>query len=396
MIRLNNLGTFDNLDAVWEAFPEGGVEGDYVVVEGHEIAWNKYTRNWGSGTTESSPSRKTHRVNGSLIVGGDVVITGRFKVYGDVELSEKGLFLTSEDLINAIPNPEVGDWAAVGSDFPAELWVCRECGVWEYLGGTYDGGSVKVHLVDVNPRLSKVIQIKGIKKIRTLKISPTSNFVLPLGAELPYVGIQTFMRGKWSLITQPLGMDTTKNTSLPQWYIDEICAHVKKYTPNLIRVDETGVAEIDIKAIFELEFMPLRSLSTNSLSAITYHNYDKSRNISDVFRPRTMEVENVRVFTRGNRNKPHAPFPNNPLTIAIRRDNDVAFIKVDLTKSGYNQVLKRKYRIGYIYPNKYYEDGLPNWKAGYVSSTWAEVECRKKINLYKQESNEDNIQIRIL
>lgn len=46
--RLANLGIFATLMEVWGRFPQGGIEGDYVIVDGKELAWNKYDHTWGS------------------------------------------------------------------------------------------------------------------------------------------------------------------------------------------------------------------------------------------------------------------------------------------------------------------------------------------------------------
>ena len=42
----NNLGTFTNVAALWQAYPEGGNEGDTAIVNGTEYHWDKFTRTW--------------------------------------------------------------------------------------------------------------------------------------------------------------------------------------------------------------------------------------------------------------------------------------------------------------------------------------------------------------
>lgn len=47
--RLVNLGVFATLLDVYSRFPQGGVEGDYVVVDGKELLWDKHRLRWGDG-----------------------------------------------------------------------------------------------------------------------------------------------------------------------------------------------------------------------------------------------------------------------------------------------------------------------------------------------------------
>ena len=54
----------------------------------------------------------------------------------------KGLFATLAALQAAVPNPQVGDWAAVGSSFPAELYVCNTAGTWTDSEETVSAGDV--------------------------------------------------------------------------------------------------------------------------------------------------------------------------------------------------------------------------------------------------------------
>ena len=67
---------------------------------------------------------------------------------GNVEYStlrNKGLFASVNALTTTIPNPQKGDWAVVGSGFPAEIYVCNTNGTWTDSGQTYDGGDVNLN-----------------------------------------------------------------------------------------------------------------------------------------------------------------------------------------------------------------------------------------------------------
>lgn len=72
----NNLGEFNSLDEVWKAYPYGGKEGDFVVINNNEIAWNKYTKNWGDDTNNVSHPDISEEIDGDLLVKGDLHILG--------------------------------------------------------------------------------------------------------------------------------------------------------------------------------------------------------------------------------------------------------------------------------------------------------------------------------
>lgn len=141
MMKINYLGAFDSLDAVWAAYPYGGKEGDYVIVAGEEIAWNKYTLNWGEAQGEETETEESKFFKGDVTIGKNLYVGGIITANG-VRTPDKGLFATQERLLEVIPNPKIGFWAAVGDAFPADLWVCQTEGVWENTGLQYDGGEV--------------------------------------------------------------------------------------------------------------------------------------------------------------------------------------------------------------------------------------------------------------
>lgn len=57
----------------------------------------------------------------------------------------KGLFSTLERLKQVIPNPKDGDWAYVGTSFPASIYLVED-GEWVTKGGT--GGGSEISLKD--------------------------------------------------------------------------------------------------------------------------------------------------------------------------------------------------------------------------------------------------------
>ncbi|MBQ1227472.1 MAG: hypothetical protein IIX79_05230 [Alistipes sp.] len=72
---INYIGTFDNLDQVWEMYPNGGKDGDYILVNGERLKWNKYTSNWGEDESgDTSPARSVATIYGDLHIFNDLVI----------------------------------------------------------------------------------------------------------------------------------------------------------------------------------------------------------------------------------------------------------------------------------------------------------------------------------
>lgn len=72
---INYLGVFDSLDQVWEVYPEGGKDGDYIIIGEERLCWNKYTNNWGEVDPDAStPARPVVSLYGDLHVFNDLVV----------------------------------------------------------------------------------------------------------------------------------------------------------------------------------------------------------------------------------------------------------------------------------------------------------------------------------
>ena len=66
---------------------------------------------------------------------------------GEVEYNtrkNKGLFPAAAALAAAV-TPAIGDWALVGSSFPAAIYVCTTAGTWTDSGNTYAGDNVSLN-----------------------------------------------------------------------------------------------------------------------------------------------------------------------------------------------------------------------------------------------------------
>lgn len=74
----HDLGLFDALEKVWDAYPYGGCPGDYVTIGGVIVRWNDGRRVWGNSGDDIS-STETQHVEGNLIVDNDLTVGGKTK-----------------------------------------------------------------------------------------------------------------------------------------------------------------------------------------------------------------------------------------------------------------------------------------------------------------------------
>ena len=72
---INYLGSFENIEQAWEAYPNGGRDGDFILVNGEQLRWNKYISNWGEvDMSDVTPARPVATVYGDLHVHNDVFV----------------------------------------------------------------------------------------------------------------------------------------------------------------------------------------------------------------------------------------------------------------------------------------------------------------------------------
>lgn len=155
---IRNLGNFPNLAAVWQAYPSGGLEGDYLYIpntSGVKYSWNKYARTWGIEDDSHTPSRQGKSVS-DLYVQNELNVGSIADFHGDVQIRGKlyakhvkqpnvGMFATLAALQAAYPHPEVGMWATVGDSMPGAVFRCNTTGTWTATGGT--GGVDEIYNV---------------------------------------------------------------------------------------------------------------------------------------------------------------------------------------------------------------------------------------------------------
>lgn len=128
--KINDLGVFERIELVWDRYPEGGRDGDFVTVGGKELCWNKYNHSWADaeGVVDDS-ERENKTFDGNVTINHDLYVGGT--VYASkVRQPNCGLFPTLNALSKAYPNPDVGMWACVGAKMPAPIYRCDRKGVW--------------------------------------------------------------------------------------------------------------------------------------------------------------------------------------------------------------------------------------------------------------------------
>ena len=89
-LKLNNLGNFLDLAALWKAYPRGGKEGDYCNANGYEHFWDKFQNEWISAKDLSSvPSeslpRETTNIYEDLNLHHDLNVAGTIR--GKIEFT---------------------------------------------------------------------------------------------------------------------------------------------------------------------------------------------------------------------------------------------------------------------------------------------------------------------
>ena len=158
------VGVYVNMEAVNIAFPSGGNDGDYLIVDNEIKGWNPYSGQSGAWETptveEKAPVRKTDQVYGDLDVHHDLHVGGKLSAQ---LIRGKNAFLGLFDDDRELPeHPRVGEWAMVFAYYKQPdgtksqdpttrtadeicvgyIFTCEEDGDWKNTGykGGYQGG----------------------------------------------------------------------------------------------------------------------------------------------------------------------------------------------------------------------------------------------------------------
>lgn len=146
-MEINDLGTFKNINEVWERYPEGGKEGDFVTIGVVKHRWNKYERIWENAENVTESGSGTTKVfDGDVTIEKNLTVLGR--IFNDgMQIPNCGLYATIEALRKAHPHPEVGMWAVVGNTMPGDMWRCDKPGEWKATGTTGGAGQLDANAI---------------------------------------------------------------------------------------------------------------------------------------------------------------------------------------------------------------------------------------------------------
>jgi hypothetical protein len=73
----NFRGNYDSIEAVWEAIPYGGVEGDYLNIQGVKYRWNKYLAMWENAeVVTETPARETVTFDEDVNMQNNLTVAG--------------------------------------------------------------------------------------------------------------------------------------------------------------------------------------------------------------------------------------------------------------------------------------------------------------------------------
>lgn len=72
---INYLGSFESIEQAWKVYPNGGRDGDFILINGEQLRWNKYISNWGEvDMSDVTPARPVAAVWGDLHIHNDLVV----------------------------------------------------------------------------------------------------------------------------------------------------------------------------------------------------------------------------------------------------------------------------------------------------------------------------------
>ncbi len=161
-IETEDYGIYANIEALWAAHPEGGVEGAYCTIRNVKYHWDKYDRMWVADPNYGpTPARKVETFYGDVNIQNNLTVAGYIRAKG-IKQPSLGLYLSEATLKAKWPDPEVGMWALVGENFPATVYVCQAEGVWTETEAT--GGPDDVDLSGIKVTVINDLETGGIEE----------------------------------------------------------------------------------------------------------------------------------------------------------------------------------------------------------------------------------------
>lgn len=199
----NDLGHYGSMEEVWRNFPAGGHPGEYVWIGSALYVWDAAQRNWRS---DVYPDRYTYNamhmdgdfdIGNDLSVGGDATIMQNATVkknlriegtllYGHLQGMDCGLWPSYDDLANAKPSPQPGQWALVGTSANnLSLYECKQTGKWYACGnsnlqGVFDLAAYDTAKTIVDDLAERGYVFMGVAKPGTVPVKPATHNVFYL------------------------------------------------------------------------------------------------------------------------------------------------------------------------------------------------------------------------
>jgi len=127
---MSDLGTFASIQEAWKKYPNGGKEGDTLIIKGIKYSWDKYNMVWKANGEESfSDGYPVSTIEGDLSVMNDLRVGGTLHA-NRIRGADRGLI---PDIDSLPKNVQDGDWCILGDTIPGPIWRVVN-GVWENTG----------------------------------------------------------------------------------------------------------------------------------------------------------------------------------------------------------------------------------------------------------------------
>lgn len=251
---------------------------------------------------------------------------------------------------------------------------------------------------------------RGAGNIIDYVLIPAGAFNCPAELGLPYIGIQTYTNGAWRLAYAIYGVGKSKDDSNIGNYDDPFLKKISDYVyanrPYIDRADENGRGAVPLKQLFRAEFMSIGDILGDAIRIL-----QASAEHPDPYAGTTLPLryapERLRIFTRDQRNiGGMPPSAHNLCSVLLEYTGDAVLpnytgtqqFRVDLVRRGNKQVVRRRYRVGYVWAKQYMDAAKtsPKWDAGYVSSNWTTLQVSMVVYLNRERPQDDIMEVKIL
>lgn len=260
MMDLNNLGTFSTIAQVWEKYPNGGKEGDFLYIGKVKYRWNKYERIWeNAATITETAGRENTNFDGDVTIQNNLTVAGTLRAKR-VKQPNCGLFPTLEALKKKYPYPEVGMWAAVGDTTPGDIYRCDVEGVWTATGEKGGVDNIDLDKYDT--------AIEELEQQHDEDVTELRNAVFPLvltcsvTPQLVEVGGTSQLAFRWNVKRK--GTDVTSSST--------ITLNGSEYTGTSATVSVSPSSETDYSYIVKAAYQGISAQQTLKVKAV-YKSY---------------------------------------------------------------------------------------------------------------------------